>query len=309
MRLVSIGEVAARKNPDSAFAQATPGQLDNAAKKLREVGPDLDRAINEEAHKAGIPGALMMMVNNPPSDEPWLAAMPGDMMANYAMMLEAAADAKREEKKEKERAEAEAKTNPLAAAAEQTRIVGNETVIDRPAIHLVADDLNHTQGANGQQFTMNTMHLWVDAEHYVPLKMQIDGVATEGGESRALRIEREDMAYRSVAGCGSMYEPQRTVMRMSGILSAEEQAQLVEAQAQLAEFETQLASMPASQRDMIMRQMGPQMEMLKSMAAGQGIEVVSLVVGMRCNGGLPSDEEYMQTAPGISAGACIGFGN
>lgn len=46
-----------------------------------------------------------------------------------------------------------------------------------------------------------------------------------------------------------------------------------EAQQQMADFEKQLAHMPASQQDMIMRQIGPQMEMMKKMADRGGMEL------------------------------------
>ena len=56
---------------------------------------------------------------------------------------------------------------------------------------------------------------------------------------------------------------------------------MAEAQQKLAEFKLQMDAMPAAQRDMIMRQMGGQMEMFEKMASGGGIEVVSLLTGMR----------------------------
>jgi hypothetical protein len=313
MRLVPLSEVMERKNPDAPLANASAGELDKIAKELKIIGPKINTAIEVEMMSVGLPPGLGELLTTPPSDQPWLSPMPGDMMVHYAMMLEGAAEGKRKDAKEKEQAEQEANTDPLAAAAASTRVVGRETVRDRPAFHLLANNLNYTQitgkgGRNEQEFTMNSLHLWVDADRYVPLKMQVDGEARKGSESRALRIEREDIAYRTVPGCGSMYEPQRNVMRIAGILTPEEEAKMAEAQVQLEQFKAQMANMPEAQRAMIMRQMGPQMEMFQSMASGQGIEVVSLVTGMKCNAGYPTDQEYMQTAPGASGPACIGFG-
>lgn len=312
MRLVPLGEISARKHPDAAMSNASPEELDAAAKELRSRAPNIDAQMRNEMSSAGLPGGLGYMITNPPSDKPWLSPMPGDMLGNFAAMMEGAAEGKRQDAAMNRQAEQDAKADPLASAAARTRVVGHETLRDRPAIRLIAEDLNITQQTSGdggveQEFIMNTLHLWVDAEHYVPLKMQIEGSAREGNETRDLKIEREDMAYRSVEGCGSMYEPQRSVMRIAGILDAAQQAEMQEAQAQLEEFESQMASMPESQKAMIMRQLGPQMEMFRNMASGGGIEIVSLVTGMRCNAGFPSDKEYMQTIPGISAGACIGF--
>jgi hypothetical protein len=64
-----------------------------------------------------------------------------------------------------------------------------------------------------------------------------------------------------------------------------------EAQAQLAQFEKQMAQMPESQRAMIMRQMGPQMEAMKKMVAGGGLEIENKVIEMRCNTGIPDAME------------------
>jgi len=309
LRLVPVSEVLDRENPDSPFAQASPADLEHAANVLRQQGDRVDSEVRSKISGAGLPGGLGYLLMNPPPDEPWLSPMPGDMMDNYAMFLEGAAEAKVKEQERQAVEAIDAKSDPLAAVAELATIAGRETMNNRPAFHIVADDLNYSQVENGQEFTLDTLHLWVDAEHYVPLKMQFDGTADEGGKKRELRIEREDGGYGTVDSCGAMYAPIRTVMRISGVMNAKEQAEMEEAQEKLAEFKAQLASMPQAQQDMIKRQMGSQLEMFEKMAAGQGIEVVSLVVGRRCNAGAPSQEEYLQTAPGVSQGACIGFVN
>ncbi|MDH4054395.1 MAG: hypothetical protein OEW73_11260 [Gammaproteobacteria bacterium] len=308
MRLVPVSEAMERNSPESDFSNATPEDLDLAAAELRQQAPAMDQAMRNELHKAGLPGGLSYMLTNPPPGKPWLSPMPGDMMNNYAEMLEGAAEGKRQAAKQKTEAEEDAKTDALASIADATTIAGHENLHGRLAIHLVAEGLNYTQLANDQTFELNTLHLWVDAEKYVPLKLQMDGIASDGSELRPLQIIREDMAYETTPGCESLSLPLRTVMQVSGVLNAKEQAEMAEAQEKLAEFEQQMASMPASQRDMIMRQMGPQLEMFKNMASGGGIELVSLTTGMRCNAGVPSNEEYMQTVPGVSQSACIGFG-
>lgn len=158
----------------------------------------------------------------------------------------------------------------------------------------MASDLNHTQIADGQEFTLNTLNLWVDAELYVPLRMQMEGVARQGNESRPLTIEREDKDYRAVPGCGSLYEPFQTVMRIAGVMTPEQEAQMRDAQAQMAQMEEQMRQMPAAQREMIMARMGPQMEMMRSMASGGGVAIESRVVEMRCNAPVPSATEMAQ---------------
>ena len=120
-------------------------------------------------------------------------------------------------------------------SAKDGRLDLNATDMD---IDIVADDLDYSQMGSGQDFQLETLHLWVDAEHYVPLKMRFDGIARIEGDIRDMRIERENGGYGTVTGCGSMYAPVRTVMRMSGVLSESEQAELQKAQDQLDDMKT-----------------------------------------------------------------------
>lgn len=83
--------------------------------------------------------------------------------------------------------------------------------------------------------------------------------------------------------------PHRQVVRIAGMMDAEQEAQMREAQQQMAEFELQMQQMPESQRQMMMNMMGPQMEMMKKMAAGGGIEMVTDVHQVRVNAGLPNE--------------------
>jgi hypothetical protein len=310
MRLVPLSEIAARNSPESPLADATPAQLDAVAGQMRMHGPQMEAAMRSEMQQANLPGGIGQMLMTPPPGEPWLSPNPNDMMGMYATMLEGAADGKRQDAANDAQAAREAATSSLAEIAGRTRVAGRETLRNRPAYLLIAEDLNQTQVVDGAEFTLNTMRLWVDVNDYIPLKMSMEGIAKQGGESRDLKIEREDMEYRPVPGCPAMQEPYRTVMRIAGVMSPEEEAQMAEARVKLQEFESQLASMPEGQRNMIMRQMGPQLDMFRNMAAGNGIEIVSEVIGMRCNAGLPATEEYAAVAPGASARGCdsVGFG-
>ena len=164
--------------------------------------------------------------------------------------------------------------------AATARLVGTENVDGRNAFHLRADELNRTQEADDGEFTINSISVWFDAEKYVPLKLQMDGIAQHGTETRPIRIEKLDQDYREVAG-SSMYESHRQVMRIGGILSAKDQQEMQKAQKEFAKFEKEMQQMPAAQRDMIMRQMGPQMEMLKKMASGGGLEVITEIHSIR----------------------------
>jgi hypothetical protein len=165
----------------------------------------------------------------------------------------------------------------VAAFSESAELVGTETVEGRKAFHLVAENLERTRSFEGQQeFTLQTINIWVDADKYVPLRMVMDGTMQTDGAPQPMTIETIERDYRTVPG-SNMYEPYQQVMRLTGELADETKTQMEEARAQLAEFEKQMAEMPESQRKMMMSMMGDQIEMMRSMAAGDGIEIVSNV--------------------------------
>lgn len=160
------------------------------------------------------------------------------------------------------------------------QLVGEESVGGRQAFHIRNEAINRTQATDDGEFTLNSISVWIDAEKYVTLKMQMDGIAKSGDETRKIRIEKLDEDYRAVAD-SNMYESFRQVMRIGGILSAKDQKEMQKAQKEFAKFEEQMQQMPEGQRNMIMKQMGPQMEMMKKMASGGGFEVVTEIHSIR----------------------------
>jgi hypothetical protein len=104
--------------------------------------------------------------------------------------------------------------------------------------------------------------------------MVMDGTMDTDGTPRPVTIETIERDYRKVQG-SNMYEPYQQVMRLTGEMADETKRQMEEARAQLAEFDKQLAEMPESQRQMMMNMMGEQIEMMRKMAAGDGIEIVT----------------------------------
>lgn len=285
LRQMPPHEMAQRHSGGGGLADASPDELREAAEAIESQGPKMERAMREEMQKSGLPGGIGEMMMNPPPDEPWLSSNPNDMTQMYGMMLRGAAEGKEEQARRD--AEAVDSAHERAQIADRTRLVG-ETVLDgRPALHLLAKDVNHRQVDNGVELVVRDVHMFVDAEHYVPLSLRMEGTMRESSETREITIERHDQDYRRVPGCGELYRPFRTVMRMKGVMSAAQEQEMREAQVQLAELDKQLAQMPASQRDMVMRQMGPQMEMMRKMVAGGGIEVVSNVNDLQCNVPVP----------------------
>jgi uncharacterized membrane-anchored protein YhcB (DUF1043 family) len=165
----------------------------------------------------------------------------------------------------------------IAAFSESAELVGTETVDGQKAYHLVAENLDRKRNfAEDQEFVLQTVNVWIDAEHYVPLRMVMDGTMDTDGTPRPVTIENIERDYREVPG-SNMYEPYQQMMRLTGEMADETKRQMEQARAQLEEFDKQLAEMPESQRQMMMNMMGEQMEMVRKMAAGDGIEIVTNV--------------------------------
>jgi hypothetical protein len=299
MRLVPIDELQERMSPDNPMTRATPGDLEHAATVIEQQGGVMEQELLKEMAKSGVGtlggGMLGNLLMHPPANQPWLSANPRDMTSMYATVLRAGAKRKMQRLAEDPMGDAQDMLNDVQELKAQTSVVGEQQIDGRRAIGLAATDLDHKQVANGEEFTLNTVTMWVDAEKQVPLRLNMDGVMMEGGKPREITISRNDEDYRSVPGCGSMYKPFRSVMRIGGVLTPEEEAQLAEAQVQMAELEQQLAQMPQAQQDMIMRQMGPQMEMMRKMVESGGIEIETKITSLTCNQGVPDVLELVKS--------------
>jgi hypothetical protein len=165
----------------------------------------------------------------------------------------------------------------IAAFSESAELVGTETVEGRRAYHLVAENLERKRSIDaGQEFVLQTINAWIDSDMYVPLKLVMDGTMSTDGTPRPVTIETIERDYRTVPG-SNMYEPYQQVMRLTGEMADETKRQMEEARTHLAEFEKQMAEMPESQRQMMMSMMGEQIEMMRKMAAGDGIEITTSV--------------------------------
>jgi len=295
MRLVPLPELLAREQPNE-MSDATPMQLEEAATVLREQSVRADAALQEEIAKSGLGGnagmaTMIGMASNP--EEEWLTSSPGGMMNLYATFLEGAADSKRQMAMEKaaEPGEAAVRQQMLDDVKTQTQIIGRHTEDGIDVIELGADDLDVLQKSPEGSFLMQSVRILVDADRYLPVRFKIDGILTQGAESRPMSIERIDSQFTNPPGCSKLYKPQRSTMKMAGILTDQQRAEIAEAEIQLQELDQQLASMPAAQKEMMMKMMGPQIEMARNLAAGGGVEIVSDIVELRCNAAPPTSEE------------------
>lgn len=276
-RPATAQEIAQRQSGggDEKMQQMTPETMEAYAQGLELTGKGLGDAIEDGLEDAGLPRGLLAATGT----DPWATLDPRVMMGGMAVFARAAAAGQRQSAADPSD-EVEERVAAMAKLVDDARLVGIEKVDGHSAFHIRAEGLDQTQKANGEEFTINAMSFWIDKDAYVPLRFKMEGVAESGGETRPMVIEKQDMAYEKVPG-SEMYEPRRHVMRIGGVMNAEQEKQMQEAQQKMAEFEEQMKQMPAAQRDMIMRQMGPQMEMMKKMASGGGFEVVTEVHEIR----------------------------
>ena len=300
MRMVPPSEIAERQSGDNAMSNATPGDLRRAADVIEQAGIQMEQGMRAEMSSTGVPGGIGTMLMNPPPDQPWLSANPRDMTSMYAMMLRGAAEAKVDMAAEEASAGADYARN-AEQIKEQTRFLGYSEFGGRRVGELGADDLGFSETSGAQQVRCDSMRMLVDAEEYVPLLFKMNCTVTEGRETRKMFIEREDRDFRNVAGCGDMYEPFSSVMRIRGAMTPAQEAEIAKAGRQLEELEAQMASMPASQRQMMESMMGPQLDMIRNMASGDGIEMEQKTLELRCNTGLPDPREVSQAMFGTPA--------
>ena len=302
MRNVPPNEIQERQAEGNSLSNASPEELRNAAVMIAEAGLQMETGMVSEMQGVGLPAGIGGMLMNPPADEPWLSPNPRDMTSMYATMLNAAADAKEQQVNEDPVGDVQRHAQNMAAIQAQTKIIGRREFNGVDAIELAATDLDYTQTENGQQVTWNSASMLVDANRFVPLLFTMDGVINDGRESRPMTIEREDMDYRNVPGCGDMYRPFKSVMRLGGVMTPEEQAQMAEASAQLQELEAQMAAMPPSQRKMMESMMGGQLDMIRGMASSGQIEIQSSIAELHCNAGLPDPMEIANSTFGATFG-------
>ena len=182
-----------------------------------------------------------------------------ELLSNHAMMMRAAAMAHEEaEVGEGGRVDATAGARAMTAFGRRAEVVGTEAVNGREAFVLRAEGLSDVDLGEPDaeaQFTMNTMTVWIDTDHYVLVRTKMEGDLEADGEMRPMTVERLAEDYREV---GPLYEPFRQTMRITGLMDAlsdKDRKKLEEGRKQMAEAEEQMAQMDASTRSMVEGQM------------------------------------------------------
>ena len=181
--------------------------------------------------------------------------------------------------------------------AKSAELLGTESIGSRDGFHLKADDVERVQQMGDQSINFETFEIWIDTTDYVPLKILIHGTSSGPEGPRPIMVDMMFSDYRSVPD-SKLFEAYRQTMSMGGVLDPKQQKELQQAMKQLDEMEAQLAAMPEAQRKMMEGMMGPQIEMMKKMASGGAVEVVTETISIKVNTGMPSSEEISQAMTG-----------
>lgn len=267
--------------------QMTPEAWEAYAQGSEMIGAGMGEEIETGLEDAGLPRGLLAASGSSPT----ATFDPRVMMGANAQFARGIADAQRHQAGEGARnlASAEESADHMIQFIETAQLIGTETIDGRTAYHLRSDSINQTQRDDGREYRMEAMSLWIDTKEYVPLRMKVDGTLTSGKETKPMTIESFQTDYRIVPG-SKMYEPYKQVMKISGMMDAAQEAEMHEAAAKMADFENQMASMPASQRQMMEQMMGPQLEMMRSMASGGGFQTETVVRSISVNPGAVAED-------------------
>ena len=275
-RMVPVKEIVREQAESMGFTPLTSEELEQAA-----AGYDML-------------GEMMAQAETPEGGTPM--GDPREFLGGMADFLRAGAAAEENDG----RAEAAEGVSDMVAFARHARLAGRERVGDREAFLLRADNLASVPEAQlSEEFTFETVSLWIDTRDYVPLRFKVEGTMTADDGDRLLTIEKLEQDYRPVE---TMYESFHQVLRISGLMGAldpEQREEMEEAMRQMEDMEEQLNALPPSQRRMIMNRMGPQIEQMRKMAAGGAMEVVVEINKIVVNQGPPGPLELGKAAVGM----------
>jgi peptidoglycan hydrolase-like protein with peptidoglycan-binding domain len=280
-RLVPFDEMKSRQEAGQGMP---PDAWQAYSDALRQSGSAMDSEIDREMSEAGFPPGLLDAMGSGASEEPWASPNPGTMMNSMADFAAAGSGASSKGKDEAD-AEQAAMAESMSQFRKHAKIVGKETIGKTRTVHTRAENLELVEEVNGEEITIHTVSLWIDAANYVPVKLRIDGTARQKRKSREFFVERLDQDYRTVPD-STLYMPYRNVLRVGGVLGPKEQREMEDARKKLADFEAQLAAMQPEERARVEGMMGSQMDMMRKMVDGGTMEIETTVRAIRVNTGL-----------------------
>ena len=170
--------------------------------------------------------------------------------------------------------------------AERAELEGRESV-DGEQCHVVAIndfsglDLNQEM-AMGEQgsFVPKTGLLYVDTDDHLIRKMQMEGEITRDGQTSPMTAVTVLSDYRDVEG---MLHPYLLNITATGLAAGMSEEDAEEARKSLAEMEKNLEGMDDTQRAMVERMMGGQLDKLRKMLESGQFEITVVTKEVRVN--------------------------
>lgn len=168
--------------------------------------------------------------------------------------------------------------------AERAELEGRESV-DGEQCHILAIndfsglDLDQEMGPRGD-FVPKTGVLYVDTDDHLIRKMALEGEITADGETRPMTAVTVLSDYREVEG---MLHPFLLQITATGLAAGMSEEEAEEARKSLAEMEKNLEGMDDTQRAMVERMMGGQLEKLRKMLESGQFELTVVTKEVRVN--------------------------
>jgi len=173
-------------------------------------------------------------------------------------------------------------------------LVGQKEIEGTPTYEIRIDDPQNldlgqsmVQSQKNADFTLNRITMWLDSKDYVIRRMEMAGEMAKDGRKSPVTVEVDMLDYRNVEG---MLHPFHTVMNMQGVAEAADisEEDLAKARKSLDELEANMAKMSDSQRAMMQRVMGNQLEKLRGIVESGGTRFEMEVRELRVNTGPPA---------------------
>ncbi len=170
--------------------------------------------------------------------------------------------------------------------AERAELEGTESV-DGEQCHVLAIsdfsgldlDEQMEMGDRGD-FVPKTGLLYVDTDDHLIRKMELGGEITRDGQTSPMTAVTVLSDYREVEG---MLHPFQLHITATGLAAGMSEEEMEEARRGLAEMEKNLEGMDATQRAMVERMMGGQMEKLRKMLESGQFEITVVTKEVRVN--------------------------
>jgi len=167
---------------------------------------------------------------------------------------------------------------------------GGTEQIDGRTVHVIAVDdvstlgISEPGGAQDVEFEPHSARFFIDDQMMVPRRMEFVGDAETDSGTHEVTMQMNLLDYQNDGG---LLIPHRAVMQIMGLGAMVDP----EMRQKFEDMQKQLAALPADQREMMERMLGPQMEQMRKMMSGEGdgMTVEVNVTDVRVNEGPPSN--------------------